>query len=64
MVDHMSRRIVAVRPRVGTALERIQEATDNDMSNRVHEWAEADEQGWLEQFNLSKHEGGERDEDS
>lgn len=24
--------------------------------------AYADEQGWLDQFNLSKHEGGERDE--
>lgn len=58
------RRTVSVRPRVGSALERVQSEADNDMADRVHKWAEADEQGWLEQFNLSKHEGGERDEGS
>lgn len=34
------RRLVAVRPRVGSDLERIQTERDNDMADIVHEWAE------------------------
>lgn len=41
MVDHMKRRLVSVRPRVGSDLESVQEATNNDMSDIVHSWATA-----------------------
>lgn len=34
------RRLVSVRPRVGSDLERIQTERDNDMADIVHEWAE------------------------
>lgn len=36
------RRLVCVRPRVGSALEAIQSAKDNDMSDLVHAWADKD----------------------
>ena len=54
MVDHMKRRLVSVRPRVGSALERLQTTLDNDMADKLHELAAKDEAGWNESFALRK----------
>lgn len=50
---------ISVRPRKGSDLEKLWIAEDRKpaaMREYFHSWAE--------QFNLSKHEGGERDEGS
>lgn len=33
------RQIIAVRPRRGSDLERVQQERDNDMSDLLHDWA-------------------------
>lgn len=44
------RKHITIRPRVGSALERVYDHKRDKLAGLAHEWAEADEQGWLEQF--------------
>lgn len=45
-----NRKHITIRPRRNSALERIHDERRKEFPDLAHEWAEAEQSGWLDQF--------------